>query len=66
MYIPSNMSLVGKTVMLTQEKNSMRGKFTKGSVVTITDVDLIRGYTFEDEFGNKVIEAGFSGFEEVE
>ena len=61
-YIKKNNYLVGRKVILTEEKKSMIGKFTVGSVVTITEVDQIRGYSFEDEEGNKVIEAGFSGF----
>ena len=62
-YIKYRDSVIGKKVTLTSEKGSFDGHFTIGSVVTITDVDDCRGYTFEDEFGNKVIEAGFKGFE---
>lgn len=61
-YIPKKDSdIVGKRVVLTQEKQGFGGRFTVGSEVTITGV-CRRGYTFEDEHGNRVIEAGFSGF----
>ena len=58
-----NESIIGKTVKLTEIKSSCAGHFEKNSIVKITDVDHHRGYTFEDEHGNKVTEAGFSGFD---
>ena len=57
---------VGQTVKLTKEKTSLSGYFEIGTIVKITDCDQMRGYTFEDEKGNRVIEAGFDGFELVE
>lgn len=55
-------SMVGREVILTEDKRSVAGEFEKGSLVTITSVDCSRGYTFEDDVGNRVIEAGFAGF----
>lgn len=60
-----NKGMIGKKVRLTTKKESCSGYFEIGSEVQITARDEQRGYTFEDEFGNKVIEAGFSGFEEL-
>jgi hypothetical protein len=62
MYIKSNESLVGKTVILTKKLESMTGYFEIGSVVKITSEDPTRGYTFMDDEGNKVFEAGWTGF----
>lgn len=55
-------SVIGKRVILTEEKRSCKGYFEIGTEVTITEVDSTRGYTFVDADGNQVIEAGFSGF----
>jgi len=57
--------LIGKTVKLTQIKGSLSGHFEIGSIVKITATDDRRGHTFEDDDGNRVTEAGFSGFEFV-
>lgn len=54
---------IGKRVILTKKKEAMIGCFTIGSIVTITAVDMFRGYTIEDDNGNKLIETGFDGFE---
>lgn len=64
-FIKNSESKVGKTVILTESKESCGGGFEKGSKVKITHEDSQRGYTFEDENGNRVIEAGFTGFKEV-
>lgn len=64
-YVKTTASKVGKQVVLTECKKSLAGYFEEGSIVTITDVDDIRGYTFTDSEGNRVIEAGFSGFREI-
>lgn len=53
---------IGQKVILTENKTSISGKFNSGDLVTISDMDPDRGYTFMDEEGNKVIEAGFTGF----
>lgn len=62
-YISDRNKDVGSVVRLTKVKSSMAGYFEVGSIVKITEVDSIRGYTFMDEFGNEVAEAGFDGFE---
>jgi hypothetical protein len=64
-YIKTNRAL-GRKVILTADKVSMAGRFQKGDIVTITGVDDYRGYTFSDEAGNKVIEAGWEGFVKLE
>jgi len=61
-YISNSTKGLGDTVVLTEAKRSLAGYFQKGSQVKIVDVDPMRGYTFEDEFGNRVSEAGFDGF----
>ena len=58
-------SKIGKQVRLTKDIKSMAGYFEAGSIVTITGVDPVRGYSFSDEQGNRVIEAGWGGFIEV-
>lgn len=67
-YITNNsyQNLVGTRVILTQPKGSMAGYFTKDSEVTITDFNPVRGFTFTDDEGNSVSEAGFEGFTVVE
>lgn len=64
-YIKTNYGSVGAEVILTEEKRSMVGFFEKGTKVIITELDPVRGYSFEDEYGNRVIEAGFTGFKEI-
>lgn len=59
-------SKIGKQVMLTKDIESMAGSFEAGSIVTITEVDPVRGFSFSDEHGNRVIEAGWNGFIEVQ
>ena len=61
-YIKKVDTRIGDTVVLTEVKSSLPGYFEIGTIVTITDVDSIRGYTFEDAYGNRVTEAGWSGF----
>jgi len=61
-YVKANKSLIGKYVVLTEVKKSMSGFFEKGTKVKITD-ECERGYTFEDELGNRITEAGYCGFE---
>lgn len=61
-YVNTNENMVGKKVKLTKVKMSIMGYFEVGSIVTITDVDDVRGYTFTDSDGNSVCEAGWDGF----
>lgn len=42
-------SKIGKQVMLTKDIESMAGSFEAGSIVTITEVDPVRGFSFSDE-----------------
>jgi hypothetical protein len=62
MYVKNYDNLIGKKVILTEKKESMKGYFEIGSIVTIVDIDPMRGYSFVDDDGNKIIEAGFTGF----
>ena len=41
-------SKIGKQVRLTKDIESMAGYFEVGSIVTITGVDPVRGYSFSD------------------
>lgn len=58
-YIKNSTTEIGKVVTTRREHSSLLGKFTKGSVVKIVDIDPVRGYTIEDENGNRVIEIGW-------
>ena len=55
-----NSTEIGKVVITRREHSSLLGKFTKGSRVKIVDIDPIRGYTIEDENGNRVSEIGWT------
>lgn len=58
-YISSNKNFeIGDWVVTTKVHESMSGKFTKGSRVKITDIGE-RGYSIEDEEGNRVVEIGW-------
>lgn len=50
---------IDTVVKTTREHSSMVGKFTTGSHVKIVDIDPVRGYTIEDENGNRVSEIGW-------
>lgn len=65
-YVKNSRNMLHKKVILTSRKESMRGYFEAGSEVTITGVDPYRGYSFTDSEGNSIIEAGWTGFEEIE
>lgn len=65
MFIKTGTPKIGETVQLTEIKESFFGYFEVGTVVRIVDYDPLRGYSFQDGEGNKVIEAGFSGFKLV-
>jgi hypothetical protein len=62
MYVKYENSMIGKKVTLTEKKDSMMGYFDRGSIVTIVEETPLRGYTFQDENGNRVSEAGYGGF----
>lgn len=59
-YIKNSTNEIGSLVTTTREHSSLIGKFTKGSIVKITNIDPVRGYTIEDESGNKVSEIGWT------
>ena len=59
-YIKNSTNKIGIVVTTTREHCSLLGKFTKGSHVKIVDIDPIRGYTIEDENGNRVSEIGWT------
>ena len=57
-YIQNNNYEIGNWVFTTRVHESMTGKFIKGSRVKITDIGE-RGYSIEDEEGNRVVEIGW-------
>ena len=59
-YIKNSTNEIGNLVTTSCEHSSLLGKFTKGSLVKIVDIDPVRGYTIEDEFGNRVSEIGWT------
>jgi hypothetical protein len=56
---------IGTKVRLTRKVKSIAGYFLKGDIVKICDIDAVRGYGFEDELGNKVIECGWHCCESI-
>lgn len=59
-YIKSNNYFdIGDWTTTTKVHESFAGKFTVGSYVQIIDIDPIRGYSIQDEHGNKVVEIGW-------
>jgi hypothetical protein len=58
-YIKNSTNDIGDVVTTTREHCSLLGKFTTGSLVKIVDIDPVRGYTIEDENGNRVSEIGW-------
>jgi len=49
---------VGDTVSLTKKIESLSGYFPEGSILKVIDIGT-RGYSFEDEDGNQVVECGW-------
>ena len=59
MYIKENCQFnIGDWIETTVEHNSLCGTFTVGTKVKIIDIDLMRGYSIEDETGNRMLEIG--------
>ena len=58
-YIISKNNKIGDWVITTKRHESMAGTFTMGSKVKIVDINLIRGYAIEDEYGNKMYDIGW-------
>ncbi len=50
---------IGTKVVTIIEHKSMGGKFEIGSEVIIIGIDPIRGYSIQDNYGNKMIEIGW-------
>ncbi len=60
MYIKKNVGFnIGDWTETTVEHESLSGIFTPGSKVKIIDIDSIRGYSIEDEEGNRMLEVGW-------
>ena len=58
-YIATKRNEIGDWVITKKRHESMPGVFTKGSKVKIIDINLIRGYAIEDEYGNKMYDIGW-------
>ena len=50
---------IGDWTETTEKHESLSGTFTVGSKVKIIDIDPMRGYSIEDEAGNRMIEIGW-------
>jgi len=60
-FIPSNKGRqIGDWVTTTIEHSALCGKFTAGSRVQIVEIDPVRGYGIQDEYGNRIIEIGWT------
>ena len=59
-YIKNSTNEIGNVVTTTREHSSLLGKFTTRSNVKIVDIDPVRGYTIEDNLGNRVSEIGWT------
>ena len=55
----NEMNEIGDWVITKKRHESMAGVFTKGSKVKIIDINPIRGYDIEDEYGNKMYDIGW-------
>ena len=59
MYIKENCQFnIRDWTETTVEHNSLCGTFTVGTKVKIIDIDPMRGYSIEDETGNRMLEIG--------
>lgn len=55
---------IGQKVILSRECSCLAGTtFEKGDVVTIADIDEIRGYGFVNDKGERIIECGWDCIE---
>lgn len=50
---------IGDEVITTRIHESCGGYFEIGSKVKIIDIDSIRGYSIQDNFGNRILEIGW-------
>ena len=61
MYVKKTNGLnIGDWTETTVEHESLSGIFTPGSIVKIIDINPIRGYSIEDEYGNRMYEIGWN------
>ena len=61
MYIKENCQFnIGDWIETTVEHNSLCGTFTVDTKVKIIDIDPMRGYSIEDETGNRMLEIGWT------
>lgn len=60
----SNINKIGDKFILKEDVETLGGKFLKGSVMTIIGSGP-RGYDFEDENGEKLLETGLLDFEKT-
>ena len=61
MYIKENCQFnIGDWTETTVEHNSLCGTFTVDTKVKIIDIDPMRGYSIEDETGNRMLEIGWT------
>lgn len=58
-YISNNTPKIGDWVKTKKVHSSLAGKFTKGSLVQIVDIDPVRGYAIQDKEGNFMCEIGW-------
>ena len=54
---------VGDWGYTTRKVKSSSGYFEEGTKVQVTCIDEKHGYDLEDEYGNHILECGFSCFE---
>lgn len=65
MFIPANTIKIGDKCVTTKELECFAGRFTEGTVVTITGIGD-RGYDLVDDSGNTMIECGWNCVKKVE
>lgn len=65
MFIPANTIKIGDKCVTTKELECFAGRFTEGTVVTITGIGD-RGYDLVDDSGNTMIECGWNCIKKVE
>ena len=58
-FTKNNTPKIGDWVTTKRVHENLLGKMTRGSRVKIVDIDQMRGYTIEDEDGNRVSEIGW-------
>ena len=59
-FIKNNSPKIGDLVITKRVHSCLNGTMTRGSLVKIIDIDSMRGYSIEDEKGNRVREIGWT------